>query len=345
MSRRDRDRLLIAALAAAFVVASGAGRHLTRASSSPDPLPSWNDDATKRLITSFVGRVTNASGTQFVPVADRVAVFDNDGTLWCEQPMYVELAFSFARVGNLLQAHPELRDRQPYKAVIEKDTEALAAAGQKGISEIVVATHSGMTTTQFDTTVSRWLATARHPRFDRPYTELTYVPMLELLAYLRANGFRTFVVSGGGADFMRVWAPKSYGVPPDQIIGTTGRVTFELRDGKAELRKLSVIDGVDDGPGKPVGIHQYIGQQPILAFGNSDGDLQMLQYTDEGHRDNRPALPRLMLLLHHDDAVREYAYDRASRIGHLDKALDVARQRGWVVVSLKTDWKTVFKSP
>ena len=345
MSRRDRDRLLIAALTAAFVVASGAGRHLTRAPSSADPLPSWVDDATKRLITSFVARVTNASGKEFVPVADRVAVFDNDGTLWCEQPMYVELAFSFARVGNLLQTHPELRDRQPFKAVIERDTQALTAAGQKGISEIVVATHSGMTTTQFDTTVSRWLATARHPRFERPYTELAYLPMLELLSYLRANGFRTFVVSGGGADFMRVWAPKIYGLQPDQIIGTTGRVAFELRDGKAELRKLSAIDGVDDGPGKPVGIHQYIGQQPILAFGNSDGDLQMLQYTDEGHRDDQAGYPRLMLLLHHDDAVREYAYDRASKIGHLDKALDVAQQRGWIVVSLKTDWKTVFKSP
>jgi hypothetical protein len=342
MSRRERDRLLIAALTAAFVVASGAGRHLSRAPSARDPLPSWTDDATKRLITSFVARVTNASGTEFVPAADRIAVFDNDGTLWCEQPMYVELAFSFARVGTLVQAHPELRDRQPYKAVIEKDTQALAAAGQKGISEIVVATHSGMTTTQFDTTVIRWLATARHPRFERPYTELAYVPMLELLGYLRANGFRTFVVSGGGADFMRVWAPKIYGVAPEQIIGSTGRVAFELRDGKAELRKLSSIDGVDDGPGKPVGIHQYIGQQPILAFGNSDGDLQMLQYTDEGHRG---AYPRLMLLLHHDDAVREYAYDRASKIGHLDKALDVARQRRWIVVSLKTDWKTVFKSP
>jgi len=345
MSRRERDRLLIAALTAAFVVASGAGRHLTRASPTRDPLPSWTDDATKRLITSFVARVTNASGTEFVPAAARVAVFDNDGTLWCEQPMYVELAFSFARVGTLVQSHPELRDRQPYKAVIERDTQALAAAGQKGISEIVVATHSGMTTTQFDTTVSRWLATARHPRFERPYTELAYVPMLELLAYLRANGFRTFVVSGGGADFMRVWAPKIYGVEPEQIIGSTGKVAFELRDGKAELRKLPAIDGIDDGPGKPVGIHQYIGQQPILAFGNSDGDLQMLQYTDEGHRDNRVTYPRLMLLLHHDDAVREYAYDRASKIGHLDKALDVARERGWIVVSLKTDWKTVFKSP
>jgi len=345
MSRRERDRLLIAALTAAFVVASGAGRHLTRASPTRDPLPSWTDDATKRLITSFVARVTNASGTEFVPAAARVAVFDNDGTLWCEQPMYVELAFSFARVGTLVQAHPELRDRQPYKAVIERDTQALAAVGQKGISEIVVATHSGMTTTQFDTTVSRWLATARHPRFERPYTELAYVPMLELLAYLRANGFRTFVVSGGGADFMRVWAPKIYGVEPEQIIGSTGRVAFELRDGNAELRKLPAIEGVDDGPGKPVGIHQHIGQQPILAFGNSDGDIQMLQYTDEGHRDSRAAYPRLMLLLHHDDAVREYAYDRASKIGHLDKALDMARQRGWIVVSLKTDWKTVFKSP
>jgi hypothetical protein len=209
----------------------------------------------------------------------------------------------------------------------------------------MVATHSGMTTSQFDSSVSDWLAKARHPRFNRPYTELAYQPMLELLEYLRANGFKTFVVSGGGADFMRVWATGVYGTPPDQVIGSTGRLAFELRDGNAELRKLAAIDLVDDGPGKPVGIHQYIGQQPILAFGNSDGDLQMLQYTDEGSKSSPGPHPRMMLLLHHDDAVREYAYDRNSKVGRLDKALDAARERGWTVVSMQADWRTVFKSP
>jgi hypothetical protein len=310
-----------------------------------DPLPSWNDDATKRILLGYVGRVTNATGKDFVAVADRIAVFDNDGTLWCERPIYVEFAFAFAGVDKYVALHPELRDRQPYKAVIERDTLALATAGPKAIGEIMAVTHSGITTTQFDSSVSTWLQGARHPRFNRRYTELVYQPMLELLAYLRANGFMTFVVSGGGADFMRVWAPRSYAIPPDQIIGTTGRLTFELRDGSALLRKLAAVDLVDDGPGKPVGIHQHVGQQPILAFGNSDGDLQMLQFTQDGHEDAEARHPRMMLLLHHDDAVREYAYDRTSWIGRLDKALDEARRRGWTIVSMKTDWKTVFKNP
>ena len=323
----------------------GLGPPHWRARETPvDPLPSWTNDATKRMILGFVQQVTNATGKEFVPVASRIAVFDNDGTLWCEQPMYVEVVFSLARVESLVAVHPELRDRQPYKMVVDRDTQALVARGEKGIGEVVAATHSGMTTLQFDSIAARWLSFARHPRFNRRYTELAYQPMLELLAYLRANGFRTFVVSGGGADFLRVYAPDLYGLQPDQVIGTTGRVVFELRDGKAELRKLPEVDHVDDGSGKPVGIHQYIGQQPILAFGNSDGDLQMLEYTDEGGKTGSGPHPRLMLLLHHDDAVREYAYDRNSKVGRLDKALDVARQRGWMVVSMKADWRTVFKS-
>jgi phosphoserine phosphatase len=297
------------------------------------------------MIFGFVQSVTNATGQEFVPVASRIAVFDNDGTLWCEQPMYVEVVFSFARVEKLVAAHPELRNREPYRMVVDRDTQALVARGDKGIGEVVAATHSGMTAIQFDSIAGSWLASAWHPRFNRHYTDLAYQPMLELLAYLRANGFRTFVVSGGGADFMRVYAPGLYGLQPDQVIGTTGKLAFELRDGKAELRKLPDVDPLDDGPGKPVGIHQYIGQQPILAFGNSDGDLQMLQYADEGGKTGSGPHPRLMLLLHHDDAVREYAYDRNSKVGHLDKALDAARQRGWIVVSMKVDWKTVFKSP
>lgn len=336
----------IARAAAAFGLALGAAGHLPRTTAAPDPLPSWTNDATKRILMGFVVRVTSASGKDFVPVADRIAVFDNDGTLWCEKPTYVEMAFAFARVPKVVETHPELRDRQPYKAVVDRDTQALAALGEKGIGEIVAATHSGMTTTQFDTIVSGWLGTARHPRFDRPYTDLVYQPMLELLAFLRANGFKTFVVSGGGVDFMRVWAPRSYGMPTDQIIGTSGKLAFELREGKAELRKLATVDLLDDGPGKPVGIHQYIGQQPILAFGNSDGDLQMLQFTDEGNDGGRAhTYPRFMALVHHDDALREYAYDRDSKVGHLDKALDEARKRGWMVVSMKADWQTVFRNP
>jgi hypothetical protein len=259
--------------------------------------------------------------------------------------MYVEVVYSLSRVEKLLKAHPELGTREPFKMVVDRDTQALTANGNKGLGEIMVETHSGMTTTQFDSTVSEWLGKARHPRFNRRYTELAYQPMLELLVYLRANGFRTFVVSGGGADFMRVWATGIYGTPPDQVIGSTGKLSFQVRDGNAELRKLAAVDLVDDGPGKPIGIHQYIGQQPILAFGNSDGDLQMLQYTDEGGKSTPGAHPRLMLLLHHDDAVREYAYDRNSKVGRLDKALDAARARDWTVVSMKADWRTVFKSP
>jgi len=330
-------------LAAVLGLTSGA-RRVTSVERA-DPLPSWNDDANKRIILGYVARVTNSTGKEFVPVADRIAVFDNDGTLWCERPLYVEYAFAFAGVDRYVRSHPELRERQPYKAVIERDTQALAGSAPNAIGEIMAVTHSGITTTQFDSSVSAWLESARHPRFDRRYTDLVYQPMLELLAFLRANGFRTFVVSGGGADFMRVWAARSYAISPDQIIGTTGRLSFELRDGTALLRKLATVDLVDDGPGKPVGIHQYIGQQPILAFGNSDGDLQMLQFTQAGHEDGRARHSRLMLLLHHDDALREYAYDRASWIGRLDKALDEARRRGWTIVSMKTDWKTVFKSP
>ena len=349
--RRNRGvprngRRELAPLIACAITLLGLGLGPAHARVPPvDPLPSWSNNATKRIIMGFVGRVTNATGKEFVPEADRVAVFDNDGTLWCEQPMYVEVVYSFSRVEKLVNAHPELRERQPFKMVIDRDTQALTANGNKGLGEIMVATHSGMTTTQFDSTVSDWLGKARHPRFNRPYTELAYQPMLELLTYLRANGFRTFVVSGGGADFMRVWATGIYGTAPDQVIGSTGRLSFQVRDGTAELRKLAAVDLVDDGPGKPVGIHQYIGQQPILAFGNSDGDLQMLQYTDEGGKSPGGPHPRLMLLLHHDDAVREYAYDRNSRVGRLDKALDAARGRGWTIVSMKTDWRTVFKSP
>ena len=342
-ARRDFARLVACAIA---LLSLGLGPSQGRSRGREiDPLPSWSNNATKRIIMGFVGSVTNATGKEFVPPGERIAVFDNDGTLWCEQPMYVEVVYSLARIATQVAVHPELRNREPYRMVIDRDTQALMGNGNKGLEEVMAATHSGMTTGQFDSTVNEWLAKARHPRFNRPYTDLAYQPMLELLAYLRANGFKTFVVSGGGADFMRVWATRVYGTPPDQVIGSTGKLAFDLRDGRAELRKLAVVDLVDDGPGKPVGIHQYIGQQPILAVGNSDGDLQMLQYTDEGGKRAPGPHPRLMLVVHHDDGVREYDYDRNSKVGRLDKALDAARERGWTVVSMKTDWRSVFKSP
>ena len=306
------------------------------AQTGADPLPSWNEGVAKSTIRSFVARVISEGDSDYVPPASRIAVFDNDGTLWCEQPVYMQAAFAYSEVVRQVRAEPALGNRQPYNAIIERDPRALAATGEMGIAEIIAATHSGMSTTEFDSAVSRWIATARHPRFDAAYTDLAYQPMLELLVFLRANGFKTYIVSGGGVDFMRVWAPRVFGIPPEQMIGSSGRVAFEIRDDAPRLRRLPTLDLVDDGPGKPVGIHKIIGQQPILAFGNSDADLEMLQYTDAGPR------PRLLLLLHHDDAQREYSYDRTSKIGRLDKALNEARARAWTVVSMKNDWAVVF---
>ena len=303
---------------------------------TPDPLPSWNDGATKKSITDFVARVTTPGGPDFVPVEQRIATFDNDGTLWCEQPVYFQVAFAFDRVKALAPQHPEWRNKQPFKALLDKDPKALAAAGEKGLLAIIEATHTGMTVGDFTTTVLDWTATARHPRFKRPYTDLVYQPMIELLGYLRANGFKTFIVSGGGIEFMRPWTEKIYGIPPEQVVGSSGEVKFEMRDGKPALVKLPGIEFVDDGPGKPVGINRFIGRQPIFAFGNSDGDQQMLEWTAAGTG------ARFMGLVHHTDAVREYAYDRDSKVGKLDKALDEATTKGWTVVDMKNDWKVVF---
>jgi phosphoglycolate phosphatase-like HAD superfamily hydrolase len=307
------------------------------ANAQPDPLPSWNDGAVKKSITDFVARVTTQGGADFVPVEQRIATFDNDGTLWCEQPFYFQLAFAIDRIKAMAPDHPDWKTRQPFKAILEKDPAALAAAGEKGLVEIVTATHTGMTTDQFTRAVLDWTKTARHPRFDAPYTELVYQPMLELLAYLRANGFKTFIVSGGGVEFMRPWTEKVYGIPPEQVVGSSGVVKFETgADGKPVLMKLAKSEFVDDGPGKPVGINRFIGRRPIFAFGNSDGDLQMLQWTAAGEG------ARFAGLVHHTDAAREYAYDRNSKIGKLDKALDEASAKGWTVVDMKRDWKTVF---
>jgi phosphoglycolate phosphatase-like HAD superfamily hydrolase len=302
-----------------------------------DPLPSWNDGAAKSAIVTFVEAVTKDGSPDFVPPAERIATFDNDGTLWAEQPIYFQLAFALDRTKALAPKHPEWKHAQPYKAVLEGDQKALAASGEQGLLEIVAATHAGMTTEDFSNIVGDWIAKARHPRFHRPYTELVYQPMLELLAYLRASGFKTFIVSGGGVEFMRVFAERVYGIPPEQVVGSSGVVKFEIGpDRKPVLRKEAKVEFVDDGPGKPVGINRFIGRRPVLAFGNSDGDLQMLQWTTAGKG------RRLGLIVHHDDAQREYAYDSKSAIGRLDKALAAAGPAGWVVVSMQDDWKTIF---
>jgi phosphoglycolate phosphatase-like HAD superfamily hydrolase len=301
-----------------------------------DPLASWNDGPAKRAIMDFVHRVTTINGPDYVPPAYRIATFDNDGTLWVEQPLYVQLKFAMDRVKRLAASHPEWKDKQPFKAVLENDMKALAASGKRGLVELIMSTHAGMTTEQFDSLVREWISTARHPRFKRHYTDLVYQPMLELLAYLRENGFKTYIVSGGGVEFMRPWTEKVYGIPPAQVIGSSIKTKFEVKAGKPVLTRLPEIDFIDDKAGKPVGIHKFIWRRPIAAFGNSDGDLQMLQWTTAGQGKS------LGVIIHHTDAEREYAYDRKSPIGRLDNALDEAKQRGWIVVDMKKDWKHVF---
>jgi hypothetical protein len=301
-----------------------------------DPLPSWNDGPTKQSIVAFVGKVTKAGSPDFVPAPERIATFDNDGTLWSEQPMYVQLAFILDRVKELAPEHPEWKTKQPFKGVLEGDLAAVAAAGERGLLEIAMATHAGMSTAEFEAIVSDWIATARHPKYDRPYTECVYQPQLELLAYLRDNGFKTFIVSGGGIEFMRPWTERVYGIPPEQVVGSSIKTKYELHDDGPVLLRQPEINFIDDKDGKPVGINEHIGRRPILAFGNSDGDIQMLEWTTIGRT------PSLGLLLHHTDAEREAAYDRDSHFGKLDKGLDEAPERGWVVVDMKDDWQAVF---
>jgi phosphoglycolate phosphatase-like HAD superfamily hydrolase len=302
-----------------------------------DPLPSWNEGTAKKTIADFVTRVTTAGSPDFVPAELRIATFDNDGTLWTEQPVYFQLAFAFDRIKALAPQHPEWKTKQPFKALLENDTQALAAAGQKGLLEIIAATHTGMSVEEFSKLVLDWTTTARHPRFKRPYTDLIYQPMLELMSYLRANGFKTFIVSGGGIEFMRPWTEKVYGIPPEQVVGSSAETKFEIAPGGgASLIKLPKVEFIDDGPGKPVGINRFIGRRPIFAFGNSDGDLQMLQWTASGSG------PRFMGIVHHTDAEREYAYDRTSRIGKLDKAWDEGLKHGWTIVDMKKEWKVIY---
>jgi phosphoglycolate phosphatase-like HAD superfamily hydrolase len=326
-------RVVIKGLAGAAVVLSVAPPSFGQA----NPLPSWNDGPVKKAILDFVVRTTAAGGPDFVPVAERIATFDNDGTLWTEQPVYFQVAFSMDRVKALAPQHPEWKTLEPFKSVLADDQAALAAMGEKGLLEIMAATHTGLTTEQFTKAVNDWLATAGHPRFKRPYTDLVYQPMLELLAYLRANQFKTFIVSGGGIEFMRPWTERIYGIPPEQVVGSSGVTKFVLQPGRVPvLMKEPKVEFIDDGPGKPVGINHFIGRRPVLAFGNSDGDQQMLEWTAAG------AGARFMGLVHHTDAVREYAYDRQSHIGKLDKAWDEAVRRNWAIVDMKNDWKVIY---
>jgi hypothetical protein len=306
------------------------------AAQAADPLPSWNEGPAKQAILAFVADVTMQGGPNLVAPDDRIATFDNDGTLWSEQPMYFQLLFAIDRVKALTPQHPEWKTTQPFQAVLEGDMKALAAAGEKGLLELVMTTHAGMTTDEFEKIVTDWVGTAKHPRFKRPYTELVYQPMLELLAYLRANEFKTYIVSGGGIEFMRPWVERVYGIPPEQVVGSSIKVKYELVQDKPVLVRLPEIDFIDDKAGKPVGIQKFIGRRPILAVGNSDGDFEMLQWTTAG------AGPRLGLIVHHTDAEREWAYDRKSPVGKLDGALDEAPKAGWILIDMKQEWKTIY---
>jgi len=301
-----------------------------------DPLPSWNDGAAKQSIVSFVTKVTQPDSPDFVPVPERIAVFDNDGTLWAEQPMYFQAFFTFDRVKALAPQHPEWKDKEPFASVLKGDIKSALAGGEHALLEMVMATHAGMTTVEFEQIVTDWIATATLSMTGKRYTEMVYQPMLELLEYLRENGFKTFIVSGGGIEFMRPWAERVYGIPPEQVIGSSIKTKFELFDGKPELVRLPEINFIDDKEGKPVAINQHIGRRPIASFGNSDGDLQMLQYTAAGSGAS------FCLYVHHTDAEREWAYDRQSHIGRLDKGLDEAGAKGWTVVDMKNDWKIIY---
>ncbi len=306
------------------------------ADAAEDPLPSWNDGVSKKAIVAFVAKVTDKDSPDFVPVPDRIAVFDNDGTLWCEQPMYVQAVFVRDRIRAMAADHPEWKNQQPFKALLDNDRIALADIGEKGLVEIVTTTHSGMTTEDFSLLVRNWISTAKHPRFDRLYTACIYQPMVELLTYLRANGFKTYIVSGGGAEFMRVWTEPVYGIPPEQVCGSSVKTRYELRGDTPVLMRLPEVDFVDDKAGKPVGIGKFLGKRPIAAFGNSDGDYEMLRYVTSGKG------ARFGLIVHHTDSEREYAYDRESPVGRLVRALDEAPTRGWTVADMKRDWRVVF---
>jgi hypothetical protein len=301
-----------------------------------DPLPSWNEGITKEAIINYVEDVTNSESDNFIPIADRIATFDNDGNLWSEQPAYFQLFFAIDRVKALAAEHPEWKTTQPFQSVLEDDMKTLMSYGEHGLLELVMASHSGMTTEEFEQIVIDWLATAKHPRFNKPYNQLVYQPMLELLNYLRANDFKTFIVSGGGIEFMRPWVEEVYGIPKDQVVGSSIATEFDYNDGNPVIKRLPKLDFIDDKEGKPIGINKFIGRKPVFASGNSDGDLQMMQWTDSNK------YPSFQLYLHHTDSEREWAYDRESHIGRLDKGLDEAGEKDWTVIDMKNDWKVVY---
>ncbi|MCB2208495.1 MAG: haloacid dehalogenase-like hydrolase [Bacteroidetes bacterium] len=301
-----------------------------------DPLPSWNEGKTKLAIINYVNDVTNIESDNFIPVSERIATFDNDGNLWSEQPAYFQLFFAIDRIKALAPDHPEWKTQQPFKAVLDDDMKELAKHGEHGLLELVMASHAGMTTSEFEQIVKEWLRTAKHPRFERPFTDLVYQPMLELLQYLRENDFKTFIVSGGGIEFIRPWVEEVYGIPPDQVVGSSIKTEFDYNNGNPVIRRLAEIDFIDDKEGKPIGIHKFIGQKPVFASGNSDGDLQMMQWTATNKYKS------FLLYLHHTDAEREWAYDRESHIGKLDKGLNEAHEKGWTVVDMKNDWKVIY---
>jgi phosphoglycolate phosphatase-like HAD superfamily hydrolase len=302
-----------------------------------DPLPSWNDGPSKKAIIDFVSKTTKEGSTDFIPVVDRIACFDNDGTLWSEQPLYFQFIFALDRVKELAPQHPEWKSKQPFKALLEGDMKAVLAGGEKALMAIVVATHSGMTTEQFEKAASDWMATATHAKTGKHYNEMIFQPMVELLKYLRENHFKTFIVSGGEEGFMCPWVEQAYGIPCEQVIGTTLKIVYEVENDTPRLSRLPELKFLDDGKGKPVGIQEQIGKRPVFTAGNSDGDYEMLQWTTTG-----TGYPRFGMIVHHTDSVREWAYDRKSHIGHLERALDDASKYNWLIVDMKNDWKEVF---
>ncbi|TPV35601.1 haloacid dehalogenase-like hydrolase [Paucihalobacter ruber] len=301
-----------------------------------DPLPSWNDGDTKKAIVDYVNAVTDEGSENYIPVSERIATFDNDGNLWSEQPVYFQLFFAIDRIKALAPKNPEWKKIQPYQSVLENDMKTLMSYGEHGLMEIVMASHAGNTVDEFEQIVKDWLVTAKHPRFDRPYTDLVFQPMLELLNYLRDNDFKTFIVSGGGIEFIRPWVEEVYGIPKDQVVGSSIKTEFIIEEGVAQIKRLPAIDFIDDKAGKPLGIHKFIGRKPVFASGNSDGDLQMLQWTDSN------PYRSFQLYLHHTDSIREWAYDRTSSVGKLDKGLDEASEKGWTVIDMKNDWKVIY---
>lgn len=301
-----------------------------------DPLPSWNKGAAKQAILDYVNAVTTEGSDHFIPVSERIATFDNDGNLWSEQPAYFQLFFAMDRIKALAPEHPEWKTTQPYQSVLDNDMAKLMSYGEHGLIQIVMATHGNNTVKEFEQIVKDWLATAKHPRFDRPYTDLVYQPMLELINYMKANEFKTFIVSGGGIEFMRPWVEGVYGIPRDQVIGSSIKTKYDYNDGKPVIRRLPELNFIDDKEGKPEGINQFIGRKPVFASGNSDGDLQMMRWADSN------TYPSFQLYVHHTDSIREWAYDRKSSIGRLDKGLDEANAKGWTVIDMKNDWKVVY---